>query len=235
MKKILLTIVFALFSFSTLNAGGVAIGVKGAYLEIEGSGTEADKAGTADTSIRKKTVDNDTFIGAIFAEYSLNAPGFASQGNGITLGLEHIPGSADVSERFTRKDTELSVTGKATASNAAVTRTAAAEIDNFINYYLELPLYSSLYLKTGYTEMDVTTLETVNGTTGSTYGNATVDGLNLGLGFKGDLDGGLTWKFAYEQTSFDTITLNSSQSDKGNKITADLDTQELNFSLGYRF
>ena len=34
---------------------------------------------------------------------------------------------------------------------------------------------------------------------------------------------------------FDTLNLNSTTSDKGNKITADLDTQELNFSLDINF
>ena len=42
----------------------------------------------------------------------------------------------------------------------------------------------------------------------------------------------LSWKVAYEIVDFDTLSLTSTT---GNKITADLDTSELNFSLGYRF
>ena len=234
MKKIFLTIALALFSFSTLNAGGFSVGVKGSYIEIEASGTEADKDGTADTSTRTKSVENDAFIAAIYAEYSMDDASWGAEGNGITIGLEHIPGSADVSDKFSRTDTELSITGDVDTASNTVIRTASAEVDNFNNLYLELPLYNSIFLRTGYTEMDVTTLETGDGGNSSTYGNTTVDGLNLGIGFKG-ISGNMTWKLAYEQTDFDTLSLNSSQSDKGNKITADLDTREINFSVGYRF
>ena len=46
---------------------------------------------------------------------------------------------------------------------------------------------------------------------------------------------GLAWKLAYEQTDFDTLTIDSSQTDKGNRISADLDVNEISFSLGYQF
>ena len=42
----------------------------------------------------------------------------------------------------------------------------------------------------------------------------------------------MIWKIAYEETDFDTINLTSTTS---NKIKADLDTEELNFSVGYKF
>ena len=234
MKKIFLTIALALFSFSTLNAGGFSVGVKGSYMEIEASGTEADKDGTADTSTRTKSVENEAFIAAIYAEYSLDDASWGAEGNGITLGLEHIPGSADVSDKFSRTDTELSITDTVDTTSATVIRTASADVDNFNNLYLELPIYGSIFLRGGYTQVDVTTLETSDGGNSSTYGNETLDGVNLGIGIKG-LSNGLVWKLAYEQTDFDTLSINSSQSDKGNKITADLDTREVNFSLGYRF
>ena len=235
MKKIFLTIALALFSFSTLNAGGFSVGVKGSYIEIEASGTEADKDGTADTSTRTKSVENDAFIAAIYAEYSMDDASWGAEGNGITLGLEHIPGSASVSgDKFSRTDTELSITGDNDTTSATVIRTASADVDNFNNLYLELPIYGSIFLRGGYTQVDVTTLETSDGGNSSTYGNETLDGTNLGIGIKG-LSNGLFWKLAYEQTDFDTLSINSSQSDKGNKITADLDTREINFSVGYRF
>ena len=145
MKKIFLTIALALFSFSTLNAGGFSVGVKGSYIEIEASGTETDKDGTADTSTRTKSVENDAIIAAIYAEYSMDDASWGAEGNGITLGLEHIPGSADVSDKFSRTDTELSITGNVNTASNTVIRTASAEVDNFNNLYLELPLYNSIF------------------------------------------------------------------------------------------
>lgn len=71
-----------------------------------------------------------------------------------------------------------------------------------------------------------------NGTAPTGYGNTSVDGFNYGVGFKGVTSNNLTWKVAYEEVDFDEFSLTSTT---GNKITADLDTKELNFSLGYQF
>ena len=70
------------------------------------------------------------------------------------------------------------------------------------------------------------------GGSSTVYGNTTVDGLNYGVGFKGVTGNNLTWKVAYEVVDFDDLSLTSTT---GNKITADLDTKEVNFSLGYQF
>ena len=227
----IITILFAsLFAFSVANADYI-VGVKGAYVQIDASGTESDKDGTADTSTRTKSVDNDAFIASLYTEYSMDA-GYASEGNGFTFGFEYTPGSADVSDK-TFKRTDATTDANETTQDDGE-RTANAEVENYMNLYLEMPLYSSMYLRAGMAQIDVNTLETNLSTSSGAYGNDTLDGLNLGIGFKG-VSSNTTWKLAYEQTDFDTLNLNSTTSDKGNKITADLDTQELNFSLGYKF
>ena len=219
--KNIITILFAsMFAFSVANADYV-VGVKGAYVQIDASGTESDKDGTADTSTRTKSVDNDAIIA-----------GYASEGNGFTFGFEYTPGTADVSDKTFKRTDSTTDANETTQDDGE--RTANAEVENYMNLYLEMPLYSSIYLRAGMAQIDVNTLETNLSTSSGAYGNDTLDGLNLGIGFKG-ISGNTTWKIAYEQTDFDTLNLNSSTSDKGNKISADLDTQELNFSLGYKF
>ena len=65
-----------------------------------------------------------------------------------------------------------------------------------------------------------------------TYGNKTLDGTNLGVGLKGVTSSNIVWKLAYEETDFDTLNLTSTTT---NKIKADLDTEAVSLSIGYRF
>jgi len=230
MKKILLTAIASMIISSAAYAGSFGIGLTGGFVEVNGSGSETTTAGdidggTADT--HTKTVSNDVLIPSIYLEYSLEPVSYAS--TGITFGAEITPGTADVSDKVqSRTETAQGTSG--TDASGAVTRKAQAEVENLINYYLEIPLYQQLYVKLGHSTVDVNTLENAI-TDSGTYGNTSVDGTNYGIGVKGE-SGNMTWKLAYEETDFDTINLTSTTS---NKIKADIDTQELNFSVGYKF
>ena len=232
MKK-LITILFAsLFSFSVAHSEGVIVGVTGSYADVAASGSEVDKSGAADTSLRTADVDNQVLIGSLYAEYMLGY-GWANEDNGVTVGIEYLPFTANVSDKaFTRTDT-TSDANEDTQDDGD--RTAQAEIENLMIGYVELPVTGPVYVRAGLAQMDVNTLESSTISTSSTYGNKTLDGTNLGIGIKSTMANGLAWKLAYEQTDFDTLSIDSSQSDKGNKISADLDVTELNFSVGYQF
>ena len=230
MKKIitiLATLMLTTMSINFAKAEGFAVGVIGAYNMIEADGTETEGT-AADTSTRTKSVSNNVFTGSVFGEYSFTNVSYAD--SGITFGVRYTPGSADVSDKvFSRTDTAEG-TGVAGSSTGSVTYNAQAEVENYINYYLDLPLYKSMYVKAGWSQIDVNTKESGASTTG-TYGNATLDGINYGVGVKGE-NGNIVWKLAYEATNFDTLNLTSSTS---NKIKADLDTSEVNLSVGYKF
>ena len=230
MKKIitiLATLMLTTMSINFAKAEGFAVGVIGAYNMIEADGTETEGT-AADTSTRTKSVSNNVFTGSVFGEYSFANVSYAD--SGITFGIRYTPGSADVSDKvFSRTDTAEG-TGVAGDSSGSVTYKAQAEIDNYINYYLDIPVYKSVYVKAGWSQIDVSTKESGSSTTG-TYGDATIDGVNYGVGVKGE-NGNYVWKLAYEATNFNTLNLTSSTS---NKIKADLDTSEVNLSVGYKF
>ena len=229
MKKIitiLATLMLTTMSINFAKAEGFAVGVTGAYNKIEASGQETE--GEGDAEITKKSVSNNVYTGSVFGEYSFANVSYAD--SGITFGVRYTPGSADVSDKvFSRTDTAVG-TGVNGSSNGSVTYKAQAEIDNYMNYYLDIPLYKSMYVKAGWSQIDVNTKES-GGTNTGTYGNATLDGINYGVGVKGE-NGNIIWKLAYEATNFDTLNLTSSTS---NKIKADLDTSEVNLSVGYKF
>ena len=81
-------------------------------------------------------------------------------------------------------------------------------------------------------QIDVKTKETTDGSNGGSYGDDTLDGTNYGVGLKGVTSSNIIWKIAYEETNFDTLSLTSTTS---NTLSADLDTSEVNLSIGYRF
>ena len=231
LKNILIGLVATISLTSVAYAGSFGLGVTGSYTNIDASGTETTPAVTGAAAENNSTsVDNNVFTGSIYAEYSLDDASWAGAGNGITFGAEYTPGSADVSDKIHSR-TDVTVNGTEAVQDDG-TRTAAAEVDKYRNFYLEIPVYGSIYVKAGMSQIDVTTKETTTITTSGTYGNKTLDGTNLGIGFKGITSNNIVWKFAYEQTDFDTLNLTSTTS---NTIKADLDTKEVALSIGYRF
>ena len=173
MKKQILTIIFSMMfalASSIANAGSFNVGVTGAIADVAASGTETTGAGASGAANTNSTsVDNENVpIGSIFAEYQ-------SDFYGLTLGVEHIPGAADVSNSVrTRSEVEASVTGDTTTNTASRDFKAQAEVENFNMIYVEMPIYNQLFVGAGLTEMDVNTTEVVSSNGGS-YGNTTLD------------------------------------------------------------
>lgn len=215
----------AIASLSTSAMAGAGFGVTGSIAAIGASGTEADKNGAADTSVRKAEASNNAAVASVFAEYTFD--------NGFTLGVDWMPGSADVnSSSITRADTTPTEAPANTKDN--ITRKAAAEVDNHLTYYAEVPLGGSgLYGKLGMVTLDVNSNET--SATAGGYGNDSTDGVLYGLGYKSELGSNSFYKVEGTHTEFDTITLNGKSADKGNKITADVDVTKITFALGYAF
>ena len=223
MRKLLSIIGFLIFSTAAY-AGSVNVGFTGAIMNIDVGGTETE-VGTATKTNSNSEVSsggashNGVPIASVYLEFQGEDASWAGEGNGWAVGVKHTPGTADVSENVkTRTDAST-----------------GSDVENYFNYYLEIPVHGSWYVKLGQSEIDVNTTESHTATAGtapSNYGNATLDGINYGLGVKGVTSNNMAWKVAYEEVDYDTLKLTSGS---GNTLSADLDTQELNFSLGYRF
>ena len=204
-------------------AGSYNLGVSGSLIDVNADGTETTTAGDVGggaANTNSTSVDNQAIIASIFAEYEMDG--------GIVFGFEHVPGSADVSKNVrSRTETAQGVSG--TDADGVVSRKAQAEVENLNTLYVEYPI-GSYYVRAGFTQVDVNTTETVP-TSSGTYGNTTLDGLNLGVGFKGSLGDYFT-KLSVEYTDFEDLALNSSTN---NKITADLDVVDFKIAVGKRF
>ena len=223
--KTLMASIFCLTIFSFNANAEYGVGIVGQYINVDAEGSEKPSVNpNSARDTESASVDNQAFIASIFAEYASDS---------FTLGFEHVPGSADVSDDVkTRTDTEKSVEGDDTANSDARVFKAQAEIENFNILYAEVPFYGGLYARLGYAEVDVNTQE-VASSNGGNYGNTTLDGINYGIGYKTG-----NWKLAYEITDFDDLSLTStgnSTNSGTNTITADLDTWALKVSYGYYF
>ena len=235
MKKLSITLFtliwISLFGFSTASAGGLGFGVTASYMNVEAAGTETDSLDSNDASTRSATVDNDVDVYSAYVELAAD--------NGFAFGVEMFPGSADVSDAVkTRSDTEKSVQGTGTTGSSTREFKANAEVEDLTIVYTEIPLFSEMfYGRIGYAQVDVNTTE-VASSNGGSYGNVSLDGLQLGVGMKGTLRDNVVWKTSYEQNDFSDLRLvstgNASQSGT-NTIEADLDTWALKLSLGYQF
>ena len=235
MKKITISFLslflVSLFT-SNLSAGTVGVGVSGSFMNVSADGKETDLANSdTDASVVTKSVDNDVFVGGIYLDYTF--------GNEFVIGIEGVPGSADVNDgALTRTDTVLSVTDTAATTSTSRAFSANASVEDYFNVYFEYPI-GPVYVKAGMSQIDVITNE-VKSANGASYGNATLDGFNVGLGYK-TLLGPLTTRLAYEFTDYESLSITSSgatttTSGNGNhKVTGDLDTWAVKFSLGYQF
>jgi len=226
----MLVAVIAITALSTSSfAGNIGFGVTGSLAIVEAAGSETE--GTAAEVNNKANVSNRVGTASIFAEYSFE------RFNGLTLGIDYLPGTHDVSaSKLKRTDFELSKSGTVIAVAANTDRTAQAEIENHITYYAELPVHGGLYVKAGMASMDVNTTEVGNAL--SKYGNTSVDGQLYGVGYKNDFGTRGYYKVEGTHTAYDTLNLTQTGFAAGstaNKIKADLDVTKLTFGLGIRF
>lgn len=232
MKKLIITVLTSIMLTSTAAlAGSIQVGVKASQAFIEATGTETTTAGSVTggaANTNSTTVDNDVPIAGGYVEYSLDSSVLGQEGNEVTFGAHMTFGSADVSDKLSSRS-ETAEDAAGSGSSGSVTYSAQAEVENYVNYYVEVPLIGSMFVKLGYSEIDVNTKEDQDHH--GSYADASLDGTNYGIGFKG-MYGNYNWKLAYEATDWDTLNLTSTTS---NKIAADLDVDELALSVGYRF
>ncbi len=225
-KAITIAFLITLFGSSYALAEFV-MGVSGSFAAIEASGTE-----TEGTEKNSGEVKNNVGIGSIFVEMT------DVMGSGISVGLDYIPMSADLSSATkTRGDVEKSVTGTAAETTTSRTQKAQAELDQHMTLYATYDMTPGLYFKLGYIQADLNTLESLG--TGSKYGNETINGMIYGVGSRFDLGSNLEGRLELSYADYEDISIRSSVArtdvSVNNLIEADIDATLLTASLGYKF
>ena len=228
---VFLTAVLMSFSTHAYAFEGFSIGATYSSLDFstsgyetagEATGTGATRATVLEKNSTTKTGSGD--IGSVFAEYT-----FAQ---GSTIGVEHISGTTEIG-KGTRTQTS------AAGGGSTGTVTAKASISDPTTFYVE-PTYMfndkfGLYVKGGATRVTVEPKEVsdTNGLVDSTYKNQDVWGIMTGIGAKAYYNNFFV-KAEYVETAFESYSYQSTTGDL-NSITADVDTEETRFSIGYNF
>ena len=226
-KNLMAVITIIAMTFSTAAfAGNIGFGVTGSAIAISGEGAETEASNTgSEESHQKANASNNTSIVSMFAEYTFDIY------NGVTFGLDYIPGAAKVNSRVMQRSETAEGKGALGDSSGATDYKAQAEVENHLTAYAEVAVFEGLFLTAGLTSMDVITLESGNTNSGA-YGNKTLNGKMIGLGYKGAFSDNLFYKVSGNYTDYDSFSLTSSSS---NSISAELDTLKASFSMGFRF
>ena len=177
----------------------------------------AGGAGVINSTSTSKSGSAD--IGSVFAEYT-----FAQ---GSTIGVDYIDGSAEV------------VKASRTSNSPAGTVQASADISDPITFYVEPTFMMNekfgVYVKGGVTQMTITPKETdVANVTTSTYTAKDLNGVLTGFGAKLYLGESFFVKAEYQEVDYATYEHRSTTGEL-NSISANLDTEETRFALGYNF
>ena len=237
MKKIVINLIalfwMSVFAVGSASAAGLGFGVTGNWVDVDASGSEtvnAGDGGSAQTS--SASVSEQSIVPSYYLELTLG------EANNWALGYEAIPGAADVSDKtHTRTDSETSVTSTPAETSNSRAFKADAEVEDFKVIYAEVPIGSVFYVRAGISEITVNTKETKSGN-GGNYGNATLDGIQYGVGLKGIYGDSIRWKAGWEVNDFDSLSLTStgnSVAAETNTLKADLDTWGLKFGVGLQF
>ncbi len=215
MKKILVLI--TTFMFLTIGANaGINVGISVKQLDIETSGSEKLKTNNVGSMTK---VSEDATVGTIFIE--------AQNDNGFAVGVEVIPGEAEIGAKTTSR------TDKLTSGSSTVTQKAQAEISGHVTAYAILPVMSAGYLKLGAGSVDVETNETLG--TGAAYGNASVSFGTVALGFQKTADNGLFFRGEVGYTDYEEVVLKSTGSDAASTIKGDISHTHGKISIGKAF
>ena len=231
MHKYILAIITT-FCLITTNAfaGSFGMGVAGTMASVSADGSETETANTGtEQSVQDATAGNDFIMGSVYAEYSFG------DSEVFTFGIDYIPGSADVNRKtLSRTDTTAD---ENEGQQQDGKRTANAEIDNHITYYVELGKMNGVYGKVGFAQVDVKTkdTETHAGTSGL-YPDKTLDAMTYGLGYKGEFGDRGVFKIEGFYTDYDSYSATNNSGKTSTKtVKADLDVVGASLRLGLKF
>lgn len=224
MKKLILTVLASIALTGAAFAQNYSIGVTGTALYYDASGTETTKSSAEKNN---KSDSGVAPIPSLFIETELDT--------GATLGLDIIPFSAKVADGSMTADDDAETSG---------TNKVDVNFKNHVTLYVESPIDTQLdgsYIKFGISSVTIETDETMS--TGSTYGDETIQGLTVGFGVKRDMATGGFMKVEgavshYQGATFNGSFNGNSAGDSANRNVIDLDdfnTAGLRVSVGKRF
>jgi hypothetical protein len=201
-------------STTSAQAEGFTVGVSGMLGFVSTDGSESEKTGAGDKETNTDSEGEVFAGGSIFAEYEFS--------NGLAFGIDVVPMDAELGSGK-RTDTTANAADAGTDEGSYK---ASADLEDLYTLYVKKTIGSNgWYGLVGYHDATITTSETLPT---STYGNASVNGYQLGLGYQASDN--VRWQVSY--SDFDDISL-ASTNDATQKVTADADAIMLKVGLNF--
>ena len=218
MKKFLIAIVALMTSISFANAERFSMGVtvKGGVFEADGASEifSGDHAGNrSSTKVTKSTASEGEdaeaayAMGSIFLEAALT--------DKVSLGVNYVPHSM---ETETATNTQNIGNLPADPGSGEKVNTVSLSFEDLTTIYALINLNDNVYVKAGYMDVEVVTEETL--ATGGSYGNTSLDGYEIALGYSMDLSDGMFARFEASYMDLDGATL-TNKNDSTKSVKAD--------------
>ncbi len=214
MKKIIALSIISMFSFLPVYALGINIGVSGSTAVFHGTGEDNENG-----EIAREDATGVAAYGSVFVEKTL--------GDRLTIGVNYVPDALESETAQTAVDDK-------TTSDTSTVKTNSVQIDfeNLLTTYVALNLTDNMYVKAGIVTVDVITNESL--ATGSTYGDANMDGSMVGIGYNMSMDNGVFVRLEgnYMDMGSESVTASNSE----NKVSLkDLVGANATISIGKSF
>ena len=217
MKKFLTIAAFMLFTITSAQAvdGRIGVTLKAGYFEADEaseifSGAHSSGASpgtvTKNASAEGDVAEGEFGYGSIFAEVMVNEK--------IALGVDYVPMALETESIENIQNMKTVQTGE----DAQSTNTVKVEFEDLTTVYALLHATESLFVKVGYMQVDVNTVE--NLATGGSYGNTSLDGYTIGVGYNHDLDNGAFVRVETNYMDLDGTELTNAN-DATKKVKAD--------------
>ena len=198
MKKTLIGLFMAMLCFGPASAEVVSLGVSSNAALYAATATEKDTAVHGTTSGQFDEYESASdFMGAVYGSIFVEA-----MMGPLFVGIDYVPSTLSTEESTT-------TIGDKTTSDTSTQVTNKVKVDftDLITYYAGLR-YNNAFFKVGSVQVEMITKENLG--TGSTYGDASLEGALIGAGVDTVMDNGYFIRAEANYTEFDGVSLTSS-------------------------
>jgi len=219
MKKYFYLIVFMLGFLNSSYADGMKVGVSLTAGVFEASAKEKE----ADETSVSKSGEIFAAIPSIFVEKVL-------PNDQVSIGLDWVPMGIE-SETTNHKQVDRK--GEGDGVGGTVDNNVQVDFENLLTLYVKANVNNNVYLKAGLSQVDAVTNEKLG--TGSKYGDETLEGYILGIGYEMDTGSNMFVRAEANWMEFGGATFKSTNNADNSVSTSDIDGYGARVSIGKSF
>ena len=196
MKKIILSIVLTVFTFTSASAEiGVNVGASGQVGVFIATAKDDDRNAAGALVKTQKTTDYmSAGYGSLFIEKTL--------GDKFAIGIDYVPQSLETESTEVSRTTEGAQQAQTQHENKI-----QVDFEDLTTFYAAFNVNENLYIKGGVASVDVITNENLG--TGGSYANTNLDATMFGFGYNKNMDNGVFFRLEANYMDFDGASLSS--------------------------